>query len=93
MSSLKDSKFVDEKNSSDGGVDIVSSENLPSYEEAAVTTGAPTETISPLGYHVDAISVIFLVCLPSFSSYLTTAHSNRPSECQQDDWDGCLHHP
>ncbi|KAF8640320.1 hypothetical protein AX16_010215 [Volvariella volvacea WC 439] len=37
-----------------------STESLPSYEDAAVTTGAPTEKVSPLGYHVDWISVIFL---------------------------------
>jgi hypothetical protein len=55
-----DAKFVDEKNA----ISIESVDDLPSYEDAAVTTGAPTEKISPLGYHVDWISVIFLVCLP-----------------------------
>ncbi|KAF5326766.1 hypothetical protein D9619_004475 [Psilocybe cf. subviscida] len=39
-------------------VDSVS--EIASYEDAAVTQGAPTEKISPLGYHVDWISVIFL---------------------------------
>ncbi|CAA7267087.1 unnamed protein product [Cyclocybe aegerita] len=41
-------------------VESVSDDDLPSYEDAAVTTGAPTEKISPLGYHVDWLSVIFL---------------------------------
>ena len=36
---------------------------VPSYEEAAVNIGAPVEEISPLGYHVDLISVVFLVRL------------------------------
>jgi len=35
-------------------------ESIPSYEEAAVNIGAPVEVISPLGYHVGAISVMFL---------------------------------
>ncbi|KAH9481473.1 High-affinity methionine permease [Psilocybe cubensis] len=44
------------------GVQTVSSsdEYLAEYEDAAVTSGAPVERISPLGYHVDALSVIFL---------------------------------
>lgn len=62
-----------EKKQSGGGdaVETASSESLPSYEEAAVTTGAPIEKISPLGYHVDWFTVIFLVrmsnheCSPS----------------------------
>ncbi|RDB26216.1 High-affinity methionine permease [Hypsizygus marmoreus] len=37
-----------------------STESLPSYEEAAVTTGAPVEKVSPLGYHVDSLTVVFL---------------------------------
>ncbi|TFK25641.1 high affinity methionine permease [Coprinopsis marcescibilis] len=41
-------------------VETASADSLPSYEEAAVTTGAPTEKVSPLGYHVDWISVVFL---------------------------------
>ena len=36
---------------------------VPSYEEAAVNIGAPVEEINPLGYHVDPISVVFLVRL------------------------------
>ena len=36
---------------------------VPSYEEAAVNIGAPVEGISPLGYHVGPISVVFLVRL------------------------------
>lgn len=35
--------------------------DVPSYEEAAVNIGAPVEKISPLGYHVDSLSVVFLV--------------------------------
>jgi len=35
----------------------------PSYEEAAVNIGAPVEVISPLGYQVGSISVVFLVRL------------------------------
>ena len=35
-----------------------------SYEEAAVNIGAPVEEISPLGYHVDPVAVVFLVRLP-----------------------------
>ncbi|PPQ77115.1 hypothetical protein CVT25_010809 [Psilocybe cyanescens] len=42
------------------GVQTVSDDYLSEYEDAAVTSGAPVERISPLGYHVDAISVIFL---------------------------------
>ena len=38
-----------------------SSERPPEYyEDAGVNIGAPTEMISPLGYHVDSISVVFL---------------------------------
>lgn len=43
------------------GIETASTESLPSYEEAAVTTGAPVEKISPLGYHVDSLTVVFLV--------------------------------
>ena len=56
---------LDEKKDTkvEGGyvVETTSDDDLPSYEDAAVTTGAPTEKVSPLGYHVDWISVIFLV--------------------------------
>ncbi|KAG6837243.1 hypothetical protein H0H93_012638 [Arthromyces matolae] len=41
-------------------VTSTSAESIPSYEHAAVTTGAPVEKISPLGHHVDSITVIFL---------------------------------
>ncbi|KAJ3529957.1 hypothetical protein NMY22_g8779 [Coprinellus aureogranulatus] len=58
MAAATDNKFIDEK--ADSKIVSVSEESLPSFEEAAVTTGAPTEKISPLGYHVDWISVIFL---------------------------------
>ncbi|KAG6864983.1 hypothetical protein C0991_005852 [Blastosporella zonata] len=51
------SQSVDEKNYA---VEVASTHSVPSYEEAAVTTGAPVEKISPLGYHVDSLSVIFL---------------------------------
>ncbi|KAG5651152.1 hypothetical protein H0H81_009667 [Sphagnurus paluster] len=49
-------QVLDEKD----GIEIASTESLPSYEEAAVTTGAPVEKVSPLGYHVDSITVVFL---------------------------------
>lgn len=58
MASQDDNKFVDEKQ--EITVATASNDSLPSYEEAAVTTGAPTEKISPLGYHVDWVSVVFL---------------------------------
>lgn len=35
-------------------------DSIPSYEDAAVTTGAPIEKVSPLGYHVGTWSVVFL---------------------------------
>jgi hypothetical protein len=60
MGTTEDLKYVDEKQGSK--IESVSAESLPSFEEAAVTTGAPTEKVSPLGYHVDWISVVFLVC-------------------------------
>ncbi|KAF8071685.1 high affinity methionine permease [Lyophyllum atratum] len=41
-------------------IETPSTESLPSYEEAAVTTGAPVEKVSPLGYRVDSITVVFL---------------------------------
>ncbi|KAG5720621.1 hypothetical protein E4T56_gene4549 [Termitomyces sp. T112] len=47
-SQLQDEKYV---------VDVTS---IPSYEDAGVTTGAPVETVSPLGYYVDSVTVIFL---------------------------------
>ncbi|TFK28169.1 high affinity methionine permease [Coprinopsis marcescibilis] len=53
----EEKRSVDEKAYA---VETASADSLPSYEEAAVTTGAPTEKISPLGYHVDAVSVVFL---------------------------------
>ncbi|KAG5642713.1 hypothetical protein DXG03_002289 [Asterophora parasitica] len=40
---------------------LASESSLPSYEDAGVTTGAPVEKVSPLGYHVDSLTVIFLV--------------------------------
>ncbi|KAF9484383.1 high affinity methionine permease [Pholiota conissans] len=40
-------------------VDTVSEDDLH-FEDAAVTNGAPIEKISPLGYHVDWITVVFL---------------------------------
>ena len=43
--------------------DEIAVAGVPSYEEAAVNIGAPVEVISPLGYHVDPISVVFLVRL------------------------------
>ncbi|KAG6844225.1 hypothetical protein H0H87_008673 [Tephrocybe sp. NHM501043] len=41
-------------------IEISSASSIPSYEGAAVTTGAPVEKISPLGYHVDSMTVVFL---------------------------------
>lgn len=41
-------------------VETVSEDDLH-FEDAAVTNGAPIEKISPLGYHVDWIAVVFLV--------------------------------
>ncbi|KAF6754530.1 high affinity methionine permease [Ephemerocybe angulata] len=58
MGSNDDNKFVDEKHVV--GIENVSDDSLPSYEDAAVTDGAPVEKVSPLGYHVDWVSVIFL---------------------------------
>ncbi|GLB40162.1 putative high affinity methionine permease [Lyophyllum shimeji] len=60
MSSDHGEKKQDQALDKKYAIDIASSESLPSYEEAAVTTGAPVEKISPLGYHVDAITVVFL---------------------------------
>jgi hypothetical protein len=51
-------EHVDEKGSS---VEVVAASDSSLFEDAAVTAGAPVEKISPLGYHVDAVSVIFLV--------------------------------
>ncbi|KAK7685241.1 hypothetical protein QCA50_011604 [Cerrena zonata] len=58
--------FDDEKVSPRDGADLpsveqdASKDSLPDYEEAVGAIGAPTEKISPLGYHVDWMSVIFL---------------------------------
>ena len=43
--------------------DDKTSVEFASYEEAAVVVGAPTEKVSPLGYHVGSITVVFLVRL------------------------------
>lgn len=51
-------QHVDEKDSS---VEVVPASDSSLFEDAAVTAGAPVEKVSPLGYHVDAISVVFLV--------------------------------
>ncbi|PPR03676.1 hypothetical protein CVT24_007797 [Panaeolus cyanescens] len=59
MSSEDEKRKYDNEKASDV-VDTSSQEDLPEYEEAAVTTGAPIEKVSPLGYHVDWISVVFL---------------------------------
>ncbi|KAG6918648.1 hypothetical protein DXG01_012767 [Tephrocybe rancida] len=48
---------AEEKNFS---IEVASTESLPSYEDAAVKVGAPVEKVSPLGYHVDSLTVIFL---------------------------------
>ncbi|KAG6877783.1 hypothetical protein C0993_003984 [Termitomyces sp. T159_Od127] len=39
---------------------VVDVSPIPSYEDAGATTGAPVEQVSPLGHHVDSITVIFL---------------------------------
>lgn len=39
------------------------------FEDAAVSAGAPIETVSPLGYHVDWLSVVFLVRWSHFNLY------------------------
>lgn len=63
MASSSDEKVAKQQD----GIDIISAEqaaskdSLPDYEEAVGAVGAPTEKISPLGYHVDWMSVIFLV--------------------------------
>ncbi|KAG6888832.1 hypothetical protein C0995_005707 [Termitomyces sp. Mi166 len=43
-------------------IHVVDAASIPpeSYEDAAVTAGAPVEKVSPLGYHVDSVAVIFL---------------------------------
>ncbi|KDR71229.1 hypothetical protein GALMADRAFT_159475 [Galerina marginata CBS 339.88] len=51
-------RFDNEKTAYD--VDAASEDTFPSYEDAAVTAGAPTEKVSPLGYHVGWITVVFL---------------------------------
>lgn len=56
--------------------------SLPEYEEAAVTTGAPTEKISPLGYQVDWISVVFLVRGQSLPEADFSLMSVLPAEYQ-----------
>lgn len=50
---------------SDGTILQSDSSSIPSYEE----TGTPVEVVSPLGYHVDWISVIFLVSSQEKSCY------------------------
>lgn len=68
MSSDPEKRHSDDKYT----VGITSSGSLPSYEEAAVTTGAPVEKISPLGYHVDWLTVIFLVRIPRSHDFPST---------------------
>lgn len=70
-------------------VDSVS--EVASYEDAAVTQGAPTEKISPLGYHVDWLSVIFLVSLRYFAVFLHAYVDDSSSECQQNDRNWCFY--
>ncbi|KAH6913157.1 high affinity methionine permease [Coprinopsis sp. MPI-PUGE-AT-0042] len=57
MASEDTKQPIDEKGSS---VEVVAASDSSLFEDAAVTAGAPVEKISPLGYHVDAVSVIFL---------------------------------
>lgn len=37
------------------------SDSASDFENVVIGVGAPTEKVSPLGYHVDWISVVFLV--------------------------------
>jgi len=59
--SVRDSKSSDPEKD----LDFISSTKGEVYSESVfsheLVNGAPEETISPLGYHVDWISVIFLV--------------------------------
>lgn len=71
--------------------EITSIDNLPSYEEAAVNIGAPVEVISPLGYHVGSVSVVFLVRFIS-ASILSRFDLCYAIEYKHDDWDGSVLH-
>ncbi|KAK2460980.1 hypothetical protein APHAL10511_007450 [Amanita phalloides] len=46
--------------SSDQKIEIVSSPDVALYHDSPEAIGAPTEQVSPLGYHVDSITVVFL---------------------------------
>src|SRR6266581_999257 len=52
------------------------------FEDAAVSAGAPIEKVSPLGYHVDWFSVIFLVRWSHFNVFINLHITGY----QQDDW-------
>ena len=47
-------------------VDTASTEEFR-FEDAAVTNGAPIEKVSPLGYHVDWVTVVLLVSFSRLS--------------------------
>lgn len=57
---------------------------LPAFEDSS---GAPMEMISPLGYQVGWISVIFLVRRNMILLLYNGAHGPLNKEYQRDDWD------
>jgi hypothetical protein len=53
--------FMPEKTAAKrSGVNQKSDDSLGIDEDTPANTGAPVEDVSPLGYHVDWVSVIFL---------------------------------
>jgi hypothetical protein len=48
--------------------DVADNGDTDTYDKVIPAVGAPTEKISPLGYHVDWISVLFLVSNPRIIS-------------------------
>ena len=60
------------------------------FEDAAVSAGAPIEKVSPLGYHVDWLSVIFLVRWSHFNVFVDIFKIYP--EYQQDDWNRGFHY-
>ncbi|KAF8972118.1 high affinity methionine permease [Flammula alnicola] len=57
--SSEDEKHNPAEEKGEYAVETVSADDLI-YEDAAVTSGAPIEKVSPLGYHVDWVTVVFL---------------------------------
>ncbi|KAF8183980.1 high affinity methionine permease [Pholiota molesta] len=58
--SSEDEKLSTVRNEKGSYVVESASEDDLHFEDAAVTNGAPIEKISPLGYHVDWVAVVFL---------------------------------